>query len=170
MTAGEARKIINAQSRDFNEFRRRLAAAAPSVEVATPPQRAAKGSVQSQVDDQKPATASSDKLTLSKGGVQAAKKDEKLAQDRQSNQNAERMAELSANISDLNKVGAAAGTPAAFGGASKPADVPAVATAPATVPGTACSDCSRNRRLQLLQQLLPQQLPHRRPPTQLPQP
>ena len=135
VTAGEARKIINAQSRDFNEFRRRLASAAPSVEVATP-QRAAKGSVQSQVDDQKPATASSDKLTLSKGGVQAAKKDEKLAQDRQSNQNAERMAELSKNISELNKVGAAAGTPAAAGGASKPADVPAVATVPATVPGT----------------------------------
>ena len=134
VTAGEAKKIINAQSRDFNEFRRRLASAAPSVEVATP-QRAAKGSVQSQVDDQKPATASSDKLTLSKGGVQAAKKDEKLAQDRQSNQNAERMAELSKNISELNKVGAAAGTPAAAGGASKPADVPAVATVPATVPG-----------------------------------
>ncbi|QIL71992.1 hypothetical protein G7048_17500 [Diaphorobacter sp. HDW4B] len=135
VTAGEAKKIINAQSRDFNEFRRRLATNAPSVEVATP-QRAAKGSVQSQVDDQKPATASSDKLTLSKGGVQAAKKDEKLAQDRQSNQNAERMAELSKNISELNKVGAAAGTPAAAGGASKPADVPAVATVPATVPGT----------------------------------
>ncbi|QIL78718.1 hypothetical protein G7047_01355 [Diaphorobacter sp. HDW4A] len=132
VTAGEAKKIIAAQSRDFNEFRRRLATAAPSVEVATP-QRAAKGSVQSQVDDQKPATASSDKLTLSKGGVQTAKKDEKLAQDRQSNQNAERMAELSKNISELNKVGAAAGTPAAT--ASKPADLPAVATVPATVPG-----------------------------------
>ena len=72
VTAGEAKKIIAAQSRDFNEFRRRLATAAPSVEVASP-QRAAKGSVQTQVDDQKPATASSDKLTLSKGGVQAAK-------------------------------------------------------------------------------------------------
>ncbi|WP_319016889.1 FimV/HubP family polar landmark protein [Diaphorobacter aerolatus] len=140
VTPGEARKIIAAQSRNFNEFRRRLATAAPSADVGTP-QRAATGSVQSQVDDQKAASTSSDKLTLSKGGIQSAKKDEKLAQDRQSNQNAERMAELSKNISDLNKVGAAAGSPApaASSAASKPADLPAVATVPATAPGTSAT-------------------------------
>lgn len=134
----EARKIIATQSRNFNEFRRRLAAAAPSAEVAAP-QRAATGSVQTQVDDQKPAAASSDKLTLSKGGIQAQKKDEKLARDRQTDQNNERMAELSKNISDLNKLSTAAGGPAAgasgAGAASKPSEVPAVATVPAQVPG-----------------------------------
>lgn len=51
-TPGEARKIMAAQSRDFNEFRRRLAGAAPSAEVSAP-QRAATGSVQTEVSDQK---------------------------------------------------------------------------------------------------------------------
>lgn len=139
----EARRIIAAQSRDFNEFRRRLAASAPSATVAAP-QRAATGSVQAQVDDQKPATASSDKLTLSKGGVQATKADEKLAQDRQSSQNAERMAELNKNISELNKLSTAAGAPAgaASTAASTPAELPSVATVPATVPGAAADAAS----------------------------
>ena len=132
-TPGEARKIMAAQSRDFNEFRRRLAGAAPSAEVSAP-QRAATGSVQTEVSDQKPATASSDKLTLSKGGVQSQKKDESLARDRQSTQNSERLAELNKNITDLNKLSTAAGTPAspaaAASAASKPAELPAIATLP----------------------------------------
>ncbi len=143
-SAQEARKIIATQSRDFNEFRRRLASAAPSAEVAAP-QRAATGSVQAQVDDQKPAATSSDKLTLSKGGIQTQQKDEKLARERQSGQNTERMAELSKNISDLNKLTAAAGTPAAASAAnaaSQPADLPAVATLPAAVPAAAAPAAS----------------------------
>ena len=132
----EARRIIAAQSRDFNEFRRRLAASAPAADVGSP-QRAAAGSVQSQVQDQKPASASADKLTLSKGGVKAQKADEKLARDRQSDQNTERMAELQKNISDLNKLSTdAGGAPAkpAAAASSAAANVPAVATVPVANP------------------------------------
>ena len=45
VSATEARQIVAAQSRDFNEFRRKLAASAPSAEVATQ-SRSASGKVQ----------------------------------------------------------------------------------------------------------------------------
>jgi pilus assembly protein FimV len=119
--ATEARQIIATQSRDFNEFRRRLASASPTAEVAAA-QRTASGSVQTQVEDRKPTVASPDKLTLSKGSVQAQKADDKLARDKQADQNAARMAELSKNISELNQIS---------GGTAKTAE-PGVA--PATAP------------------------------------
>ncbi len=123
----EARQIIAAQSRDFNEFRRRLATAAPKAEVAAA-DRSASGSVQTQVEDRKAATAAPDKLTLSKGGVQASRAEEQLAKDKQAHEASARMAELSKNISDLNKLSAA--SPAA-GAASAAAAAPAAsASAP----------------------------------------
>jgi len=128
----EARQIIAAQSRDFNEFRRRLAAAAPPAAVAAAG-RSASGSLQSQVEDRKPATAAPDKLTLSKGGVQAAKADEQLAKDKQASDSAARMAELNKNIAELNKLNAAS---APAGSAAAPA--PAAAASPAApAPGVA---------------------------------
>ncbi len=123
----EARQIIAAQSRDFNEFRRRLAAAAPKAEVAAA-DRSASGSVQTQVEDRKAATAAPDKLTLSKGGVQASRAEEQLAKDKQAHEASARMAELSKNISDLNKLSAA--SPAASA-ASAAAAAPAAASASA---------------------------------------
>ncbi|MDO8248672.1 MAG: FimV/HubP family polar landmark protein, partial [Rhodoferax sp.] len=63
--AGEARQIIIAQSKDFNDFRRKLAGAAPSAQVAGA-DRTASGTVQAKVEDKKPLTAVPDKLTLSK--------------------------------------------------------------------------------------------------------
>lgn len=150
---GEARQIMAAQSRDFNEFRRRLAAAAPAAGVAAA-ERSASGSVQTQVEDRKPATAAPDKLTLSKGGVQAQKAEEQLAKEKQANDASARMAELNKNIAELDRLSAAssapAGTPAA--GASSPAaaasaaalaGLPAVAApapaAPASEPAAVAS-------------------------------
>lgn len=136
-SASEARQIITAQSRDFNEFRRRLASSAPTTEMAAA-QRSASGSVQTQVEDKKPATAAPDKLTLSKGGVQAQKAEEQLAKDKQANDAAARMAELNKNISDLNKLNAAStGAPAGSAPATVASAAPAVATA--TVPGIPAS-------------------------------
>ncbi len=137
--AAEARQIVAAQSRDFNEFRRRLAGAAPTAKVAAA-ERSASGSVQTQVDDSKPAASSPDKLTLSKGGVQARKADEQLAHDKQSDQNTARLAELSKNISELNQL--SGGTPktdaaAAAGAAAPAASAPGLAVpAPAGVSET----------------------------------
>ncbi len=123
----EARQIIAAQSRDFNEFRRRLAAAAPKAEVAAA-DRSASGSVQTQVEDRKAATAAPDKLTLSKGGVQASRAEEQLAKDKQAHEASARMAELSKNISDLNKLSAA--SPAASAASAAAAAPAASASAP----------------------------------------
>ena len=141
--APEARQILAAQARDFNEFRRKLAGAAPSTEVAAA-QRSATGTVQTRVEDRKAATAAPDKLTLSKGSLQAQKAaEEKVAKDKQASEAATRMAELSKNITDLNKLGAAsaaagAGTApaqaasAAAGVAVKTPVVPATPVAPET--------------------------------------
>ncbi|WCM92187.1 hypothetical protein M5C99_17765 [Acidovorax sp. NCPPB 2350] len=119
----EARQIIAAQSRDFNDFRRRLAGAAPSADVGTA-ERSASGRVQAQVEDRKPATTAPDKLTLSKGSVQGQRAaEEQLARDKQASDASNRMAELSKNISDLNKLG----TASAPAGAPTPAPAASVA-------------------------------------------
>ena len=136
----EARQILAAQSRDFNTFRRKLADAAPSATVASA-ERSASGKVQAQVEDRKPATAAPDKLTLSKGSLKGQKAaEDQLARDKQASEANARMAELSKNISDLNKVGAASAAgaaPATAPAASTPAaikaevpGIPATPTAP----------------------------------------
>ncbi|NUN62771.1 MAG: hypothetical protein HUU13_17225, partial [Burkholderiaceae bacterium] len=136
--SGEARQILAAQSRDFNEFRRKLAGAVPAAEVAAS-SRAAAGKVQTQVDDQRAASTAPDKLTLSKGAVKGQKStEEQLAQRKQANEASARVEELAKNINELNKLSAAsaaAGTsPAPAATASAPGapgvDVP-VAAAPA---------------------------------------
>ena len=122
----EARQIVATQSRDFNEFRRKLAGSVPSTTIEAS-SRSASGKVQTQVEDKRPATAAPDKLTLSKGAVQGQKTvDDKLAQDKQADEQAARMAELSRNISELNKIGGTAPAPA--GGAAPPS-APGVAVA-----------------------------------------
>ena len=77
MPAGEAAQTVIAQSRDFNDFRGKLATNAPSVPVAAP-DRKASGGLQAQVDDKKAAVAAADKLKLSKGALQAKAAEEKV--------------------------------------------------------------------------------------------
>ena len=67
--AAEARSTIIAQSRDFNEFRRRLADNAPTSQMAGADRQAA-GKLQANVEDESPPPPPPDKLTLSKGAVQ----------------------------------------------------------------------------------------------------
>uniref|UniRef100_UPI00351C4E5F FimV/HubP family polar landmark protein n=1 Tax=Xylophilus sp. ASV27 TaxID=2795129 RepID=UPI00351C4E5F len=141
----EARRIVMAQSRDFNEFRRRLASRAPAADVGTP-QRVASGSVQTEVQDRRPAATTPDRLTLSKGSVGAAAEAERVAQASQARDSAARAAELSKNLSDLNRLGAAAATPAA-----PPAEPPASAAAPATPePATASAPAAAPETLSLI--------------------
>jgi len=136
----EARQILSAQSRDFNTFRRKLADSAPSTTVASA-ERSASGKVRAQVEDRKPATTAPDKLTLSKGSLKGQKAaEDQLAKDKQASEANARMAELSKNISDLNKVSAASAAgaaPTAAAPASAPAaikveapSIPATPTAP----------------------------------------
>ncbi|MGA8516245.1 MAG: FimV/HubP family polar landmark protein [Burkholderiaceae bacterium] len=102
----DARQMIVAQSKDFNEFRRRLAQGAPSTAAPTA-SRKASGSVQAKVEERKTNATAPDKLTLSKGAASAAKgvKEESIAKDKQAKDAAVRTAELAKNLQDLTKLG-----------------------------------------------------------------
>jgi pilus assembly protein FimV len=133
---GEAKQTIVAQSKDFNEFRRRLASGAPTATAAAP-SRAAGGKVQANVSEPKAQATAPDKLTLSKGSVAAKAKEEAIAKEKQAKDNAARVAELSKNIQDLNKLGtttvAKPGAPAAAPatGAARAPGVKVAGSAPA---------------------------------------
>jgi pilus assembly protein FimV len=128
---GEARQIISAQSRDFNEFRRRLASRVPAAAVAAA-DRQATGRVEAEVQDQKPAPSTQDKLTLSKGAAPDQSAPEaKIAEERRADEASTRVAELSRNIDELTKIAPAA-APAGASGSAPDAPKPA-ATAPEVV-------------------------------------
>lgn len=126
--AGEARQMIAAQSRDFNEFRRRLAGSVPAAAVAAA-DRQASGRVQAEVEDRKPVAPTQDKLTLSKGAnpTQSAA-EARIAQERQAREATERVAELSRNIEELARIGKSTATAAP---GSSAAAAPAAGTPPA---------------------------------------
>jgi len=130
MAPAEATQTVIAQSRDFNDFRSKLASSAPSVPVASA-DRKASGNLQAQVDDKKAPVSAADKLKLSKGALEQAKASEaKVAQDKMAQDATQRAAELAKNIKDLSSI--AAGSAAASASAALPATPVAVA-APAPV-------------------------------------
>ena len=138
ISASEARQSLVAQSKDFNNFRRKLAESAPALASKTT-DRAASGKIEAKVDDQKAAAVTPDKLTLSKGGLTAGDKSaaaakenlEKIAKERQAKDDAARSAELAKNIKDLNKIASA--TPVAPAAPVVSATTPKAAVPPATV-------------------------------------
>ena len=133
LAPAEASRTIVAQSKDFNDFRRKLAEGAPAARVEGN-DRKATGQVQAKVDDRAPAAATPDKLTLSKGAVQGKAAEDKIAQERQAKEAATRVAELSKNISDLNKLGSAPAAPTTAAPAAQPAS-PGIVL-PSAVPAT----------------------------------
>ncbi|MBN9408549.1 MAG: fimbrial protein FimV [Burkholderiales bacterium] len=143
VTADQARQTIVAQSRDFSEFRRRLAENAPAAQVAAP-DRQASGQVQANVDDRRPGATAPDRLTLSRGAATGAPAapgtEDRIAQTRQAQDTSTRVAELSRNLDELAKLQSAASAPAATTAAPAPASaasVPAAATLPAPAGVTA---------------------------------
>ena len=128
----EARKTILLQSQDFDAYRQQLANKAKEANVA-PAGRTASGKVQSAVKDASPDAAATDKLTLSKGAVQAGgSAEEKLSQERKAKDDAQRLAELSKNIKDLSDLSKN----------SPPATAPAGSPAPAATNAPAVADAS----------------------------
>ena len=115
ISAREARQNMVAQSKDFNNFRRKLAENAPAM-ASKATDRVATGKIEAKVDDKKAAVVTPDKLTLSKGGLKSDDKAaatskenlEKIAKDRQAKDDSARAAELAKNIKDLNKIAGAA--------------------------------------------------------------
>lgn len=123
----EARDSIQVQSRDFNDYRRKLAAIAPGVSVESPA-RQASGKVIAKVDEKKSSTVAPDRLTLTKpmpaGGANAAPED-KIAKERTASDATARSAELQKNITDLGKITTGSAVPSS----GTPATVMPVANA-----------------------------------------
>ncbi|MFC7410657.1 FimV/HubP family polar landmark protein [Hydrogenophaga atypica] len=143
--AGTARQTIAAQSRDFNEFRRRLAGAAGTA-PATEGSRESAGRIQTDVQDKAAAAPAPDRLTLSKGAAAAAGREADIAKQREQQEASTRVAELSRNIDELNKLQgsqpagappAAAPAPAPTNTAAPAVTAPTVAPAPAAEPAPA---------------------------------
>ncbi|NMM05461.1 FimV/HubP family polar landmark protein [Polaromonas sp.] len=149
ISVGEASQTIVAQSKDFNAFRRKLAEGVPSTQVAGADRQAA-GKVQAKVEDRASANSAPDKLTLSKGSIQGksgAQAEDKIVKDRQAQDASTRLAELSKNINDLNKLGIGPGraeAPAADAVKAPGVTVPAPSSlaVPATIPALAASSAA----------------------------
>jgi len=133
--APEARRIVQAHSRDFNEFRRRLAALAPA-QAAPEATRAAAGAVQAEVTDPRPAATAQDRLTLERGALPGAAADQ-LAQARQQQATQQQITEVERNLQELERLRQAAQAPAAAPvpapAAAAPADAAPAAAAPPAV-------------------------------------
>ena len=142
----EARQVIQAQSADFGSFRQRLASAVPAAAAEAPTRKDA-GKVRAEIDDRKDtAAATPDKLTLSKG-ASAAKpgaSEVKLSKDKEKQDAAVRVAELSKSVEELKKLSGAANVaavpaPPPVAPAPAPMPVPEVPVAAAPAPAPAAS-------------------------------
>jgi len=134
----EARRVIQAQSADFEAYRQRLAGAVAE-QSSQEPARTDAGKVQTEVQDKKQAAAPTpDRLTLDKGkgaaAAGASAPEDKLARQRADKEAANRVAELSRNLDELKKLQAASAAASTGGSAASAVGVPArVAPAPAMV-------------------------------------
>lgn len=155
----EARSLVVAQTRDFNEYRNRLAGrvAAGAAKPAAQARQSATGKITSTVEEPVVGTEPKDRLKLSKAGVSdakgasapaAASVEDQIAKDKALADANARVKELEKNLADLQKLleikskdlasqqqradGAKAAAAAAVG--AKP-ETPAIAKADASNPG-----------------------------------
>lgn len=141
-----ARRTVVAQTRDFHAYRRSVAERAGRTRVAAA-SRTASGGVQAQVTESRAPAPAQDRLTLSRGGSPTGT-ETTVAQSRQAQEQAERVAELNKNIAELSRLQAASGSPAAApaatpaSGAMPAIEVPTGARAAAPVPTTATDAAS----------------------------
>jgi len=141
----QARQVVVAQSKDFNDFRQKLAASAPVRPVATAERRAS-GSVQASVKDRKLGTAAPDKLTLSKAAAHGKTREDEIATDHATKEAAVLSERVSKNIAELTKLEASVAsaspvptaTPTQPAAATPMVPAPAVATT-APTPGVVAS-------------------------------
>lgn len=133
----EARRTVTAQSRDFGSYRQRLAENAPTSNVAAA-SRNASGKLQANVEDRNAAASAPDKLTISQGNASTRAADEKVAQARQAQDSSNRVAELSKNISELNKLKAGTGSAAPAAAAPTPS-APSAPGIAVPVPGSSAT-------------------------------
>ena len=100
----QAREDIRLQALDFDAYRAQLAGQVGKTKLADANARESKGGLKAQVDNK--AQKSSDQLTLSKPGAADA---DKVKQNLESEQAAQRNQEVSKNVTDLDAISKAAG-------------------------------------------------------------
>lgn len=100
----QAREDIRLQALDFDAYRSQLAGQVGKTKLADANERESKGGLKAQVDNK--AEKSSDQLTLSKPGASDA---DKVKQNLESEQAAQRNQEVSKNVTDLDAISKAAG-------------------------------------------------------------
>jgi pilus assembly protein FimV len=106
----EANRLVRAHHAEFNEYRSRLAAAAPKADTA-PGERAVEGQIEAKPAAPKPAPAQ-DQLRLSKAdpakpaaaSARAAQEDDAVARERALKEAQSRVADLEKNVADLQKL------------------------------------------------------------------
>jgi pilus assembly protein FimV len=136
----EAHQTLVVQSRDFNEFRRRLAEGVPTA-AAPAASREASGRVQAQVEDKKAPSGPADRLTLEKGSAKGKTPNaDQIARERQAKEQEQRVAELNKNLADLNRLSGS--TPGAAGGTGTRPGAGVTAPAGITPPAPASKSAS----------------------------
>jgi pilus assembly protein FimV len=122
----QATSVLALQSKNFDEYRRRLAGDAPRMAAVS---RQASGKIEATVTDKKPAPPSRNRLTLSSGAVGRASAEEKNIAERLSRLAQERAARLSSEAEAISRLQGPAR--AASAAASAPAPSQSAASAPA---------------------------------------
>jgi FimV-like protein len=116
----EARKQIQIQAKEFDEYRAELANRAPGGN-APQASRDTSGKLSAQLDNSK-AKGPQDKLTLSKPSK--GNEEEKIARQREAQEVASRAAEIGRNVAELSKIASATASEAASGEVPVSAPVP----------------------------------------------
>ena len=116
----EARKQIQIQAKEFDEYRAELANRAPGGN-APQASRDTTGKLSAQLDNKK-ANGPQDKLTLSKPSK--GNEEEKIARQREAQEVASRAAEIGRNVAELSKIASATASEAASGDVPVSAPVP----------------------------------------------
>lgn len=130
--AREARRLVHAQSANFNAYRQRLAGAVPEQAKPVEPSRKSGGQVRTEVVESGSAGAAKpDRLQLDKpktaGKGQTAAPEETVVKQRAEKEASSRVDELARNLDELKKLQAASGAAAAgTGKAATAASGPAV--------------------------------------------
>ncbi len=116
----DARKQIQIQAKEFDDYRAELANRAPGGN-APQASRDTSGKLSAQLDNSK-AKGPQDKLTLSKPSK--GNEEEKIARQREAQEVASRAAEIGRNVAELSKIASATASEAASGEVSVSAPVP----------------------------------------------
>ena len=120
-----ARRMVVAQSRDFQAYRRGLSRGAQN-RVAASADRSYRGRVQTRVQDSRAPAPFSDRLTVSRGSAAASAAETRLAQSRQAQEQKARATELSRNINELSQLQSTPGGAPSSAATKRPDSIPMV--------------------------------------------